>query len=1423
MDIGLLGPLHVDHDGHVLGPRDRVVLSALAVRPGEVLSTDRLADALWHDTPPESSTKVVQGCVVRLRKALGAQALETTPHGYRLVHTGLRFDTQDFEALLQRGHEYVADGVPERAVTSYQQALGLWRGDPFEEVKDWDDGRQEGERLWELRRACEEELLSARIAAGERALTADAQALVKDQPWRERRWAILALAQYREGRQADALASIRRARKALQDQLGLDAGADLIALETAVLQQDPALDDGLRRTADESCPWKGLAAYDAEDEDAFHGREDETEECLDRLEGHPLLVLAGPSGCGKSSLMCAGIVAGLRARGRTVVVMVPGRDPALAMASALTATRAHPVLVVDQFEEVFTLRDNGDRTTAWLAELAAYARDRAPVILAVRSDHVAEFGGEPGLARLAEAGLHLVSPLTGDRLRAAIEGPARAAGLRLEHGLVDLLLRDSEGEPGALPLLSHALAETWLRRDGRLLTVAGYQDAGGIRGAVARSADRLYEQLGEDARVSLRWTLLRLVATAPDGEPFRTRVASSGLLDDPTRRRIVDLLARARLVTVSESSVELAHEALARAWPRLHAWLDEDASGQRIWRHLAASAEGWEALGRPVSELYRGARLEAADEWTRQSGAVVTAVEAAFLAESRAQETSGLQALARRNREQAAQNRRLRVLVVGAVLLLVVALGAGLVAVDRGRTAARERDVVTAAERTTLHVSLANRSLALRATDRGLAALLAVAAYRDDPDAVARSALIGTFTYSPGFLGYQNVDAGFLNGVLVPGTGGAAVADGGDLEVLHLDTGELDRRFQDLGPEAFGYSDLRVSGDGRRVVQQVAWRGGTGCDTLQKFRVHDGRGCTRLAGYDLRTGRLLFGPITGPFGDGDIALNHDGSLLATAGGYAGDIAVLRLSDGRQVGRVPGLGRPRGVGVLPETAAVAFAPDGRHLYAGSMAGRVREVATGSFRVTRTFAAPRLGSTQFVIVARNGDLLVGGQRALARIDVQHGRLRWRAALRGPGAAEPCAFLVLAERVGRIYCGDRSGQIEERSFADGGRTGRTLDPQIGSVGDLAVTADDRELLAFSADGGTVSRWRLDGSGPITRLVARDRVATDGYSGGLLPTTRRSALTVSTGHTSGAEVWDAARDRRIAAVPGPGDLHWVGEDQLASVGARGTPRVFDVHAGRSGPAAYLPRGVTGVWRSPDHRRVLVASTTSRRAVKRFRLDVRDAVSHRRIGHQVLLDAYDVLAASIAPDDRSVLVTRVDPHGPGLAAYDLATGARQFVAETGVGINDAEISTAGSVVTGAFDGKVTQLDAKSLSDEADFAGARSGVSALGFSADGSMLSVSADDQTVHVYDTATRLALGDPIPADSPAALGWLRPDGRALAVNVRRGVAVWSLDPEYQVRAACRLAGRNLSDTEWNTYVSATASYRRLCPRFGPNSQVR
>ena len=144
------------------------------------------------------------------------------------------------------------------------------------------------------------------------------------------------------------------------------------------------------------------------------------------------------------------------------------------MAQALASCEVSPVLIVDQFEEVFILTDTStDAARSFCARLAAYAIDVAPVVLTVRADHVADLGVDVDFARLAERGLHLVTPLAGERLRQAIEGPSAQVGLRIEPGLVDLLVRDCEGEPGALPLLSHALAETWQRRDGRVLDGRG--------------------------------------------------------------------------------------------------------------------------------------------------------------------------------------------------------------------------------------------------------------------------------------------------------------------------------------------------------------------------------------------------------------------------------------------------------------------------------------------------------------------------------------------------------------------------------------------------------------------------------------------------------------------------------------------------------------------------------------------------------------------------------------------------------------------------------------------------------------------------------------------------------------------------------------------------------------------------------------
>ena len=291
--------------------------------------------------------------------------------------------------------------------------------------------------------------------------------------------------------------------------------------------------------------------------------------------------------------------------------------------------------------------------------------------------------------------------------------------------------------------MSHALAETWQRRDGRVLTVEAYRATGEIRGAVARSADRLYESLPAEQRPKLRSVMLRLVSSSPDGEPVRSRVPTRALGGDTDRDHVLGLLVRARLVTTEEDSVELAHEAVARAWPRLRSWLDEDAAGQRILRHLATAADGWEALGRPTTELYRGARLEAALEWRATTSPDLTEPEQAFLDASVSEAARERDRLAEQARAQTRQNKRLRRSLAGVAVLLVAAMVAGVLAYQQRQTARRE-------EREAALTALTSNAAALRTNRRDLAALLAVEAHRLAPSAATESALFGTFTASPG-------------------------------------------------------------------------------------------------------------------------------------------------------------------------------------------------------------------------------------------------------------------------------------------------------------------------------------------------------------------------------------------------------------------------------------------------------------------------------------------------------------------------------------------------------------------------------------------------------------------------------------------------------------------------------------------------
>jgi DNA-binding SARP family transcriptional activator len=569
MGIDLLGPVHVGGSDARLGRRDRVILSALALAPGEVLSPHRLADALWGEAPPTSWPKVVQGSMMRLRRALGPDAIETTSLGYRLSLPQDDVDAVRFERLVARARALVAVRDPARAIPTFERALALWRGAPFHELDGWDAGRAEAARLTEVRRASEEELVEARLAAGRPVeAVAEARRLATREPYREHRWALLAVALYRSGRQREALDVIRGASSTLRDELGLDPGPELMALEQAVLHHDPALLNVPDTSAGNTgiCPYKGLRPYSVDDADAFFGREQAVATCLARLVESPLLVIVGPSGSGKSSLLAAGVVPALRAAGRRVVQLNPGMQPLATWTAATASQPSSAVVVVDQLEELFIARGADVDAGRFLSRLVAHAETGAPVVVTLRADYVAELAtSSPPFARLAERGLMLLTPLTEAELQQAIEGPAAREGLLLAPGLVDLLVRDVLGEPGGLPLLSHALAETWERREGNVLTVEGYTQTGGIRAAVAQSAERLYNSLPASDRARLRSVMLRLVTPTDSGDPVGARVPARVFAGASDSARLLDVLVRARLVTADADTVAIAHESLTRA------------------------------------------------------------------------------------------------------------------------------------------------------------------------------------------------------------------------------------------------------------------------------------------------------------------------------------------------------------------------------------------------------------------------------------------------------------------------------------------------------------------------------------------------------------------------------------------------------------------------------------------------------------------------------------------------------------------------------------------------------------------------------------------------------------------------------------------------------------------------------------------
>ena len=494
------------------------MLAALAVQRPGVGTHDQIAQALWPEGAPPTSAKVVQGCVSRLRGQLGADEITTMDGGYRLEPTVVT-ETDLFTQRVARGRELLEIGQADRAAYALDEALHEWAGDPYAEIAHWPPAEVASARLLEQREIAEELHVDALLTSGDAAQALPmAMALVAQAPFREHRWAQLALAHYRVGNQAEALEALQTCRATLRDELGIDPGVEITRLEEAILRREVAGQSN-RASADTGCPWPGLAAYGPDDADGFFGRDAELAAALSTLTTRGVLAVVGPSGIGKSSFVGAGVVANLRARGQDVHVLRPAPK-----AGAGVRRRGHRPGV-----RTCSHSPPSDRATS-----SRLPRHPGQIVLAMRADRMADWSAPiPVLARMMEQGLFILggtrAPTDWPR---AIEQPAEQRGLLVEPGLIDLVLRDFEEAPVALPQFSHALAQTWARREGRTLTVAGYRASGGVGGALAHTAEEVYDAAPGDrasrccARCCCAWC--SSATTASGGAPGCRRASSTG-------------------------------------------------------------------------------------------------------------------------------------------------------------------------------------------------------------------------------------------------------------------------------------------------------------------------------------------------------------------------------------------------------------------------------------------------------------------------------------------------------------------------------------------------------------------------------------------------------------------------------------------------------------------------------------------------------------------------------------------------------------------------------------------------------------------------------------------------------------------------------------------------------------------------------
>jgi WD40 repeat protein/class 3 adenylate cyclase len=1140
-------------------------------------------------------------------------------------------------------------------------------------------------------------------------------------------------------------------------------------------------------------PYKGLLPFEESDVDTFFGREALTQELVARFADDRFLAVVGPSGSGKSSIVRAGLIPAIRAgaisgsEGWPIIEMLPGAYPLIELETALLKVADDPpaslleileadelgimraikrvlpsgsdqiVLFIDQLEEVFTLVEDEGRRARFLEGIEAVVKDphsRVRVVTTLRADFYDRPLLYPGFADLMRSYIEPLVPLAPDELERVIVEPARLVGVELEPGLMADMLAEVSSEPGALPLLQYALTELFRRREGSVLTLEAYRAIGGVSGGLSSRADELFGSLDHAGEEAAHQLFLRLITPGEGTEDARRRVSRDEIesiaVDQAAMATVLDRFGSSRLLSFDrdarshEPTVEVAHEALLRAWPRLRGWIGVAREDVRMDRRLGAAAAEWIDADRDPSFLLRGSQLGQFETWAGVTALVLAANERDYLdasLEARRSEEAAEQA--RADRERALERRsirRLRTVVAVVTVAALVAAGLSVVAVDQRGKAQRQARVANARE-------LAVASVANLETDPELSMLLALRSVETtrEPDGVilrdSEEAL------------HQAVGASRLVMSLV-GPSSAAVSFSPDGSRLATS--------QRLTPSADVVPDP-VVWDTTSGTEAFRLRGHTGpvndiefgpTGTVIATASEDGTAII----WDAKTGDQLrsihaddAGDLGGAF---NVTFSPDGTLVAvtTLPGDESTIGVYDVETGDRVVAIP----------LPYTVCgIAFTPDGGRLLGGDCFadvpanGHLWDARTG--RDVGTFGFED-GYVSNVAISPDGRraVTVGGEAPVASVwDVATDRR-------------------VATMVGH------SGEIQNVAFSPDGKllatgsldgTARLWDAETGqevlrlsgtraSVGEVKFSPDGR-WLATGGNDGVVRIWDITPGGSREALT----LSVDGRFPGTAYSQDGSMLVWEDDrgvHVSGAEhgetletfPWDsnvsefvADPDRVVVSSDPPvvrdrasGELHvtYPADDTisnavyssdgavLAAGGWYGLVGLWDPSSGRRiallAPDTERRHAVDDLAFTPDGS--LLVSTSWDGTAKMW-----DVATQEQIG--TLRHEDKVVSIDISPDGALIVTASSD----GTARiWDLEGRSLKVLRGHEGAVNDVAFSPDGRLVATAGDDATTRLwNVASGREILTLSGHRGGVTDVSFAPGGDRLATASSDQ-IRVY-----------------------------------------------------------------------------------------